>query len=123
MAIKLKPTNGVFLPILLTTRIVLQFVNLKHTLVFGFLTVGFLSDPKKILKKAQEGKTKAMRQWKFSSLDEIDATSVSSYILEAIENQKKGLQLAPTRKTNTKLNISSKLAIALENDKELKIAF
>lgn len=107
----------------LNNKNIIAICKFKTHFGIWFFNGVFLSDPKKILKNVQEGKTKAMRHWKFSSLDEIDATSVSSYILEAIENQKKGLQLSPTRKTNTKLIIPSHLATALEKNNLLKIAF
>lgn len=49
-----------------------------------------LSDPHKLLINAQEGVTKALRQMRFSSLEEIDETIVKTYLEEAIQNQKAG---------------------------------
>ena len=37
---------------------------------------------------AQEGKTQAMRQWRFGVEDSLDEPLILSYILEAIDNQK-----------------------------------
>lgn len=51
----------------------------------------YLKDPDKVLENAQQGKTKAMRHWKFYSVEEIPAKKVLVYVAEAIENQKKGL--------------------------------
>jgi uncharacterized protein YdeI (YjbR/CyaY-like superfamily) len=82
-----------------------------------------LSDPTKILENAQEGKTKAMRHWKFKSLDEIDKTTVREYITEAIENQKKGLHLNLIRKTNDKLILPSQLSSIFKKNRELRNAF
>lgn len=58
----------------------------------------FLKDQSKMLVNAQEGKTQAMRQWRFSSLDEIDAKLVREYVQEAIANQKAGKELKPEKK-------------------------
>ena len=46
-----------------------------------------------MLENAQEGKTKGMRHWKFQSLDEVDKKVVLAYMKEALENQKKGLEV------------------------------
>ncbi|MEH6768999.1 YdeI/OmpD-associated family protein [Maribacter arcticus] len=83
----------------------------------------FLSDPMKILENAQEVKTKAMRHWKFKSLEEIDKTTVREYITEAIKNQKKGLHLNLIRKTNEKLILPSKLSSVFKKKYELRNAF
>ena len=39
---------------------------------FWFFQGAFLNDYKKILVNVQEGKTKAMRQWRFHKIGEID---------------------------------------------------
>ncbi|SDQ57133.1 YdeI/OmpD-associated family protein [Flagellimonas zhangzhouensis] len=57
----------------------------------------FLKDPKKVLENAQEGKTKGMRHWKFSSMDEVDDMSVLAYMTESLENQKKGMEIQPEK--------------------------
>lgn len=77
----------------------------------------------KILENAQEVKTKAMRHWKFKSLEEIDKTTVREYITEAIENQKKGLHLNLIRKTNDKLILPSLLSSIFKKNSELRNAF
>jgi uncharacterized protein YdeI (YjbR/CyaY-like superfamily) len=81
----------------------------------------FLSDPKKVLRNAQEGKTKAMRHWNFTSLEEINDVSVMNYLQEAIANQKLGKVLAPA-KPNKEFSIPDLLQKALESDTELKTA-
>ena len=52
----------------------------------------FLKDPEKKLVNAQEGITKALRQWRFGSADEIrySRNSIRTYLLEAIDNQMRG---------------------------------
>ncbi|SNR32005.1 Uncharacterized conserved protein YdeI, YjbR/CyaY-like superfamily, DUF1801 family [Maribacter sedimenticola] len=83
----------------------------------------YLSDPNKVLENAQEGKTKAMRHWKFHSVEDIDFQTVTSYVLEAIENQKKGLHLVPEKKTPAPLIIPSHLLAALGKNNDLKKAY
>ena len=54
-----------------------------------FFNGSFLSDPKKVLRNAQEGKTKGMRHWNFDTLNEVDQSAVVSYMNEAIANEKR----------------------------------
>ena len=46
---------------------------------------------------AQEGKTKAMRQWRFSSLQEIQdkANMIKAYVKETVENHDAGKEILP----------------------------
>lgn len=59
----------------------------------------FLSDPEKKLINAQEGTTKALRQWRFSSADEIrlNRKTILVYLEEAIQNQRLGKEVKPDR--------------------------
>ncbi|KQC31515.1 YdeI/OmpD-associated family protein [Flagellimonas eckloniae] len=61
----------------------------------------FLKDPQKVLRNAQEGKTKAMRHWYFSSEKDIDKASVLTYMVEAIENQENGMEMVAAKNTKT----------------------
>ena len=63
-----------------------------------FFQGALLKDPHKVLQNAQEGKTKAMRQWRFSIDSSIDTELLHLYIQEAIENEKKGLKIKPVKK-------------------------
>lgn len=81
----------------------------------------FLEDKAKVLFNAQEGKTKALRQWRFDFDEEVDEVLLKSYINEAIANQKAGKVVKPTRNTNWTLN--TLLATALDTDETLKKAF
>ena len=67
-----------------------------------------LKDRQKKFINAQEGKTKAMRQWRFYSMDEIDLLLIKEYVLEAIENVKAGKEIKPDR-TKKELKIPSEL--------------
>lgn len=83
----------------------------------------FLNDEANKLMNAQEGVTKALRQWRFSSLAEIetDAELISAYIQEAILNQQAGKVLKPQKAKA--LSIPAELQAALEADAELQTAF
>jgi uncharacterized protein YdeI (YjbR/CyaY-like superfamily) len=58
----------------------------------------FLKDELGVLVNAQEGVTKALRQWRFSSIEEINETAILTYISEAIANEKLGKTIKPEKK-------------------------
>ena len=70
----------------------------KEFVSLWFFQGSFLKDKSNVLGNAQEGTTRGLRQWRFASIEEIDAKLVSAYIKEAIENQKKGLQVKPKKR-------------------------
>ncbi len=76
-----------------------------------FFQGGTLLDELKVLTNAQEGKTKAMRQWRFKSIKEVNQDQVITYVMEAIQNQKDGNIIKPstTRKTPKPLIIPIEL--------------
>lgn len=80
----------------------------------------FLSDPQALLINAQEGKTQAMRQIRFQERDSINIDVIRAYVLEAIENQKLGKEVKPTRKKE--IQLPQELEQALSNS-ELRAAF
>ncbi len=84
---------------------VFWIARFKNHFGIGFFNGMLLKDPKKVLVNVQKGKTLAMRHWHFTSSDEIDRKGVLSYIREALENQKKGLVLAPAQKKKTKTTV------------------
>ena len=60
----------------------------------------FMKDEKKVLVNAQEGVTKALRQWRFSSKEDIlkNEKLLLQYIQEAIANEKAGISKKPEKK-------------------------
>ena len=94
----------------------------KNHFGLWFFNGSFLSDPKGVLRNAQEGKTRGMRQLNWNSLDEVDLDMVRTYALEAIENQKQGKEIKPQR-ANKKLVVPEELKAGFEEDKHLKAAF
>ncbi|WP_084157383.1 YdeI/OmpD-associated family protein [Flavobacterium denitrificans] len=70
----------------------------KDYFALWFFNGVFLKDEKKKLINAQEEVTKSLRQWRFSSKEEIDETVILEYIKEAIENEKQGKVIKPSKK-------------------------
>lgn len=101
---------------------VLGIMAFKNHFGIWFFNGVFLSDPKNVLQNAQKGKTKALRHWKFTSLEEIDKATVLAYMKEAIENQKKGREIKPERKVK-KVAMPDLMKDALKENKKLKVAF
>jgi len=75
----------------------------------------FLTDPHQLLYNAQEGKTKGLRQLRFTDRKQIDKSIILAFVYEAIDNQRKGLEVKPIKKS---LIIPKELADVLsKNDK------
>lgn len=81
----------------------------------------FLKDTQQVLMNAQEGVTKALRQWRFKDLNDIDIRLVKDYVNEAIENQKAGKELKAVKSKS--IQIPAELKNELESNKSLKSAF
>lgn len=94
----------------------------KNYFGLWFFQGALLKDKEKVFINAQEGKTKAMLQWRFNSIDEINTKLIKEYVLEAIENVKKGKEIKPDR-SKKELIIPDILKQELHNNKDLKIKF
>ncbi len=57
----------------------------------------FLEDKEKVLITASEGKTKALRQWRFTDVAQMDEKKILAYILESIQTVKDGKEIKPER--------------------------
>ncbi len=102
---------------------VFWIARFKNHFGVGFFNGVFLKDPKNVLVNAQEGKTQAMRHWHFRSIDEIDKRGVLAYMNESLENQKKGMELVPKKKTSIKVTVPKLLKDALAEKESLNQAF
>ena len=100
---------------------VVSYGGFKNYFMLWFFNGVFLEDKYKVLVNAQEGKTKSLRQWRFTSIDEIDENKITEYINEAIEIEKKGLKISPDK--FVAIPISEILEKEFKNDKTLKSAF
>ncbi len=94
----------------------------KNHFGIWFFNGVFLKDKHKLLINAQENKTKALRQMRFTSIDDINKNLVLDYIKEAIENQKLGKEIKPDR-TKKETIIPSELQNVLDSNTTLKSAF
>lgn len=79
-----------------------------------------LKDAAGKLVNAQEGKTQAMRHWRFTSMAEMDMELVNQYLQEAIENQKNGREVIIDKK---ELIVPELLQQEFDKDAELATAF
>ncbi len=133
-------------PVLLILRRILQETELQETIKWGapvytlsgknvvgigafksyaglwFFNGALLEDKTNQLVNAQEGKTKAMRQWRFVELSELDEALIKTYVDEAIELQKSGIQVAMAKPSKT-FDIPDELKSALQSDNQLSTKF
>ena len=92
----------------------------KEYFTIWFFNGVFLKDEKKKLINTQEDKTKSLRQWRFTSKEEVNETEVLAYILEAIENEKQGKIIKPSKKETI---VSELLEKEMSQNKVLAEAF
>ena len=76
---------------------VLAFSGFKNHFALWFYNGVLLKDSYHVLVNANEEKTKALRQWRFNSADEIDVVKVKEYVLEAIQLVKDGKEIKPEK--------------------------
>lgn len=86
-----------------------------------FFQGALLKDEANKLMNAQEGVTKALRQWRIHSPREINKTLMRKYILEAVTNQEKGKEIKPVAKK--KFTLPEELNELFKNNKILKEKF
>lgn len=99
---------------------VIGIAGFKSYIGIWFYQGVFLKDKYGLLVNANEEKTKALRQMRFQSLEDIDTLILKEYINEAIENEKIGLKYTPVKK---KTIIPTFFEEAMRDDISLKDAF
>ena len=99
----------------LNNKNVLGLGAFKNHFGLWFFNGVFLKDEQNLLVNAQENKTKALRQMRFETINDINKNIVSAYVKEAIENQKLGKEIKPERKKETV--IPNELTSIFDNDK------
>lgn len=99
---------------------IVGFVGFKNHFTLWFYNGVFLKDPYKVLVSAQE-KTKALRQWKFNSINEINEKWILEYVNEAIQNSSEGKEIKAEKFKS--VPIPEHLQNEFELDKNLKSAF
>lgn len=95
----------------------------KSYMGIWFYQGALLADKAEKLVNAQEGVTRALRQWRFASAEEVTEESglIKQYTFEAIENVQTGREIKAEK--NKPLVLPDELTDALESDQLLKKAF
>lgn len=101
-------------------RNVLGIGGFKNFFTIWFFKGVFIKDEAKLLVNANEGTTKSLRQWRFTSINQISEPLVLAYIKEAIEVEKAGLAIPAEKK---EVIIPEYLQEALNTDTALQTAF
>lgn len=99
---------------------IVGFVGFKNHFTLWFYNGIFLKDPYKVLVSAQE-KTKALRQWRFHSKEEIEEQKILEYVKEAILNADEGKEIKPEKFKS--VSIPDVLQNEFNQDENLKSAF
>ncbi len=94
----------------------------KNHFGIWFFNGVFLKDEHNLLVNAQEGKTKALRQMRFESINDINKKAVLAYVKEAIDNQKAGKEIKP-KKRKKETVIPKELKAVLNKNATLRTRF
>jgi uncharacterized protein YdeI (YjbR/CyaY-like superfamily) len=76
-----------------------------------FFQGALLSDKKKVLINAQEGRTKALRQWRMSSSKDISSRTIKAYVKEAVSIAESGQEIKPDRSKPVVVPVELKTAL------------
>jgi len=104
----------------LNNKNVLGIGGFKNFFTIWFFNGVFLKDELKVLVNANEGVTKGLLQWRFTTASEIKEEKILEYIQEAIENEKAGLTIKLEKKEPM---VCSFFKNQLDNNPELKTSF
>ncbi len=86
-----------------------------------FYQGALLKDKAGVLVNAQEDKTKALRQWRFASPEELDDKLLLEYVNEAIQNERQNMRIVADREKP--LILPNELQNALKKDAVLNQHF
>ena len=106
----------------LDNKNVIGIGGFKNYFTIWFFNGVFLKDEKKVLVNAQEGVTKSLRQWRFTSKDDIVEALILDYVHEAIENEKQG-KIIKTQNAGVTIEMPEIFQNELDLDKNLAEAF
>lgn len=79
-------------------RNIIGISGFKDYFAIWFFNGVFLLDEKNVLINAGNGNTKGLRQWRFTSKEEVNEKLVLQYVNQAIVNEKNGLSIKPEKK-------------------------
>ena len=92
----------------------------KNHVTLWFFNGALLKDKASVLSNAQDGKTQAMRSWKFERSDRLNRSLIKSYVMEAIQNEKEGRRV---KLVSPPAEMPAILGEAISSNKKLKEAF
>jgi uncharacterized protein YdeI (YjbR/CyaY-like superfamily) len=93
----------------------------KDWVALWFHQGAFLKDPEGVLINANEGKTRGLRQWRFTDGRQIRVATVKAYVKEAIEAARSGKAIKPER--NKPVDVPAELQNALSRNRKAGAAF
>ena len=100
---------------------VVGMISFKPYFGLWFHQGATLKDTNNKLINAQEGKTKALRQWRMSNANEIKPSIIKRYVKESIANIDKGVEIKAVKART--VAIPNELKAALTQNSTLKAAF
>jgi uncharacterized protein YdeI (YjbR/CyaY-like superfamily) len=100
---------------------VVGVADFKNHFALWFHQGGLLKDESGVLVNAQEGVTKAQRQWRMTSKADIKPVLIKSYVKEAMANAKSGKRITADR--DKPVVLPDELVKALKADKAAGEAF
>ena len=101
-------------------KIVASLAGFKQHCALWFHNGVYLKDTDKLLVNAQQGTTKALRQWRFEEGDKVPVRKVKAYVKEAMENERQGKRIKAQPRKAVKC---AELEAALAKNSKLKKAF
>ena len=93
----------------------------KNHFCLWFHQGALLADKEGVLTNAQEGKTKAMRQWRMTDAKDIKPALLKRYLKEAVANAGAGKEIKPAR--DKPVAVPAPLKTALSRNKKAAAAF
>lgn len=95
----------------------------KNFVALWFTQGALLNDHASLLINASENNTKAQRQCRFQSLDEIQKAQavIQDYLHQTVENHNSGIEIKPER--DLPVVLTGEIKYALDRDAELQSAF
>lgn len=104
-------------------KLVAGVAGFKDYFALWFHQGALLSDPDGVLVNAQEGRTKALRQWRMTSAKAIKVRAIKAYVKEAVEHVRAGKAITPDRAKALVLPPELVDALALKKNAKAKAAF
>ena len=101
---------------------VVGILGFKSYFGMWFHQGALLKDKNKVLMNAQEGRTKALRQWRMQSAKDIKPTVIKAYVKESIELEKAGKRIGAERKKPIVVPPELKKALARKKTADKKFA-